>query len=431
MTFYSTNDRNHVVGFAEAVDRGIAPDGGLYMPVEIPRFPPGMLDSPDLSGFEAAAFETARLLLRDTIPATALSGIIRDSFTFPVRLLALDERLSVLELFHGPTLAFKDFGARFMARVVAWLHRSDRREITILVATSGDTGGAVASGFSGVDGARVILLYPAGRVSPLQELQLTTGGDNITALRVEGGFDDCQRLVKQAFADSGIVGSAVVTSANSINIARLLPQMFYYVWAWGQARSAQKGVRFIVPSGNLGNLTAGLLARAMGLPVAGFVAATNVNSVFGEYLQTGVLRPRPSVHTISNAMDVGDPSNLARIRALFGDDPVSLRTVVDSASVTDDETRAAIRDAFRLHRYLFDPHGAVGYRVAGKSGTAADGRRIVLATAHPAKFREALPPELRDAVAMPPQLRALEDRPRRSIQISVRYDDLRDVLVSI
>ncbi|HEX9007129.1 MAG TPA: threonine synthase, partial [Bacteroidota bacterium] len=359
MKLYSTSDRGLTATFAEAVELGIAPDGGLFMPALIPPMPPALLDP--RHSFQEIAFEAALLLLGDEIPAAALRTIVETSLTFPVPVRLLADDLAILELFHGPTLAFKDFGARFMARTLSWLRRGSERETTVLVATSGDTGSAVAQGFHGVEGLAVILLYPSGRVSRIQELQLTTAGGTVTALEIDGTFDDCQRLVKQAFADQDLSRRKNLTSANSINIARLLPQAFYYLEAFVRLPHHDGPIVFSVPSGNLGNLTAGLIAWKMGLPVKRFIAATNVNDVLPRYLATGRFAPAPAVPTLSNAMDVGNPSNLVRIIDLFGGDLERMRGILSSVPHTDAETRAAITDLFQSHGYALDPHGAVGY----------------------------------------------------------------------
>jgi threonine synthase len=430
MMLFSTSDRNHRASFARAVDRGIAPDGGLYLPEHYPWFSPEFFAHTRRRSFAETAFDVARRFLSDEIPERVLGDIAADAFSFPVPLHRLDDRLSVLELFHGPTLAFKDIGARFMARVMRWLHRDDDRDIVVLVATSGDTGGAVASGFAGVAGVRVVLCYPGGRVSPLQELQLTTGGETTTTLRVEGTFDDCQRLVKQAFEDPELSRGRTLTSANSINIARLLPQTFYFVSTWGEVYQERRRTVFVIPSGNFGNLTAGLMARAMGVGAAEMVAAMNVNDVFAEYLQRGTYTPRMAIRTLSNAMDVGDPSNLARVRALFADDLTAMRRVISTRSFTDQETRDAVREAFQQYGYVFDPHGAVAYRAARAylSGRGDDSQAVILATAHPAKFPEALEEDQRVAAGFPEALRDLERRPQRQKPINASYDELREIL---
>jgi threonine synthase len=430
MKLASTAERGHHATFAEAVDRGLAPDGGLYLPEEYPRLPERIFELSVSRSFAESSWEIVRRLLGEEIPEDALAEITSDAFNFPLPVRQLDERLSVLELFHGPTLAFKDVGARFMARVMAYFHREDDREIVILVATSGDTGGAVASGFAGVPGVRVVLLYPGDRVSPLQELQLTTGGDNITTLRVEGTFDDCQQLVKQAFRDPELTRGRTLTSANSINIARLLPQSFYFLTTWGQLRHGRRRIVFSIPSGNFGNVTAALMAREMGAVVEGIVAATNINDVFAEYLRTGTYRPRVASRTLSNAMDVGNPSNLVRVRSLFNDDLAAMRQVISTSSSTDEETLRVGREAFERYGYVFDPHGAVAYRAARLylAGRSDETHAVILATAHPAKFPEALDREQREAAGYPAALRDLEDRPRRQVAIGRSYEELHSIL---
>jgi len=430
MKLASTAERGHRATFAEAVDRGLAPDGGLYLPEQYPRLPERLFELSASRSFAESSWEIARRLLGEEIPEDALAEITSDAFNFPVPLRRLDDRLSVLELFHGPTLAFKDVGARFMARVMAHFHREDDREIVVLVATSGDTGGAVASGFAGVPGVRVVLLYPGGRVSPLQELQLTTGGDNITTLRVEGTFDDCQHLVKQAFRDPELTRGRTLTSANSINIARLLPQSFYFLTTWGQMRREHRRIVFSIPSGNFGNVTAALMAREMGAVVEKMVAAMNINDVFGEYLRTGTYHPRVASRTLSNAMDVGNPSNLARIRSMFNDKLAAVRQVISASSSTDEETLSAGREAFERYGYVFDPHGAVAYRAARLylADRPDDTHAVILATAHPAKFPEALDREQREAAGFPAALRTLEGLPRRQVAIGRSYEGLHNIL---
>jgi threonine synthase len=431
MKFYSTADRNHRVSFLDAVARGIAPGGGLYMPERLPVLPDPLREGGSTAGFPEIAYMAVREFVDGEIPDADLHTLIDETMNFPVPVRRLDERLTVIELFHGPTLAFKDFGARFLGRVLSYQRRHAERETTVLVATSGDTGSAVASGCSGAAGVRVVMLFPAGKVSRIQELQLTTGGSNITTLRVDGNFDDCQRLVKQAFADQELSSRLDLTSANSINIARLLPQIFYYVAAWQELSALRNEIVFVVPSGNLGNLTAGLFARGMGVPLRRFLAATNVNDVLPEYLRTGVVRPRSAISTISNAMDVGDPNNMPRLRALFADDLDALRTVVRADVCTDDDTRGAIAEAYREHNYTFDPHGAVGYRAAKRflSNEGPETSAVILGTAHPAKFPEVYPEEIRETIPVPEQLRVLTGRPRRVLSIQSHYEDLKSILL--
>jgi len=431
LKLYSTSDRNYTATFAEAVERGIATDGGLFMPTKIPTLPQAFFDSLGTMSFQEISFEVARLLLGTEIPEQDLLAIIEGSITFPAPLVMLDPQLAVLELFHGPTLAFKDFGARFMAQTLSYLRRGAGKESTVLVATSGDTGSAVAQGFHNVEGLKVVLLYPSGRVSAIQELQLTTSGGNVTALEVLGTFDDCQRLVKQAFADPVLSQAKGLTSANSINIARLLPQAFYYVEAYARLPRQQNQVVFSVPSGNLGNLTAGLIAWKMGLPVRRFIAATNSNVVVPKYLATGIFTPAPAIATISNAMDVGNPSNLARIVALFEGDLGSMRDRLVSFSHNDDQTRAAIGDAYERYGYLLDPHGAVAYQALQDYRTehGAEDPAIVLETAHPAKFPDAYPEALRKTIKEPERLRALLSGTKRSVKLSAGFEEFEEFLL--
>ncbi len=431
MNWYSTNDAAHRATFAEAVDRGIAPDGGLYMPEELPLLPASFFRSAPQLSFQELSFRVAHALLGDDIPEEDLRSIVTGAISFPAPLQVLDETCSVLELFHGPTLAFKDFGARFMARTLAYLRRGESRPLTILVATSGDTGSAVASGFLNVEGMNVILLYPSGRVSKIQEMQLTTAGGNVTALEVEGTFDDCQRLVKTAFADRQVTARRKLSSANSINIARLIPQSFYYFHAQAQAAQAGKPVVFSVPSGNLGNLTAGLLAHAMGLPVQRFVAATNANDVFTQYVATGTFTPKQTKATISNAMDVGNPSNFARIHALFKGDVKKIRECIFSASFTDAETRKAINTIHELHGYVMDPHGAVGYLAfeAYRASGAGECRGLLLETAHPSKFLDVFDDGLKARIEIPPLIKRALEGTKKSVKISSSFEMFKSYLM--
>jgi threonine synthase len=410
MRLASTTGTGPAVSFEEAARRGMPADGGLYLPVTIPTFRREEIDGLREKEFPDIAFAVARLLLRDEIPEAELEKIIRRSMTFPVPLDPVSSDVSVLELFHGPTLAFKDFGARFMAATLAYFTRGEDTESTVLVATSGDTGSAVGYGFAGVEGFRVVILYPSGRVSSIQEQQLTTIGGNVTVLEVDGTFDDCQRLVKGAFADPGLSARLRLTSANSINIARLLPQSFYYFEA--AARAGSDGpFTFAVPCGNLGNLTAGLLAWRMGLPVSRFIAAVNANRVFAEYLETGKYAPAPAVPTLSNAMDVGAPNNLPRVIALVSRKEDHAEDLLVAESSSDRQTLETITSVFERYGTVLDPHAAVAYRALEKHS----GRGIVLGTAHPAKFRDAYPPSLRDAIRVPPSLAGVMQRKKLSI----------------
>ena len=431
MKFSSTNNRALSVSFTEAVRRGMPGDGGLFFPVSIPVCDGGFLGSLSGLAFREIAFGVARLLLAGEIADADLRRIVDGSMTFDAPLRMLDEVTAVLELFHGPTLAFKDFGARFMARTMAHIRGADREEYTVLVATSGDTGSAVANGFHGLPGVSVVLLYPSGRVSDLQERQLTSLTGNVTALEIGGTFDDCQKLVKLAFADREVSGRRRLTSANSINVARLLPQTFYYFNAVARLGTGGRDVVFSVPSGNLGNLTAGLVAWKMGLPVREFVAATNVNDVFCRYLATGRYAPERAVTTISNAMDVGDPGNLPRIRALFGDKIGEVRRAIRSYSCTDDETRSGIREAFERYGYVLDPHGAVAYAALGRYRAERKGEftGILLETAHPAKFLDVYDGKMRELIEIPPRLCDIMGKEKHSVKLPAEYESLKSFLL--
>jgi len=404
MRLVSTRTPSLQATFVEATQAGLAVDGGLFVPVEIPRF----MDVPDLLklDFPSRATEILHRLLGDEFPRPVVEQLARSAFTFPAPLVKVSEGISALELFHGPTLAFKDFGARFLARVLALGAEGQRR--TVLTATSGDTGAAVASAFHGLPGVQVVVLYPAGRVSPLQERQFATCGGNVLALAVDGAFDDCQRLVKGAFEDAELVARLGLTSANSINIARLLAQTLYYFEAAAQVKGDAPLV-VSVPSGNFGNLTAGLWVQRMGAPIAAFVAATNANRVVPDYLDTGVYQAKASVATLSNAMDVGSPSNWERIFALFGGDHEAMAAALRWGSCTDAETERVVIDLDRAG-YLADPHGAVAYHVL--QANLRDGEQgVFLATAHPAKFREALAPALNRDIPLPKSLSDLLELP--------------------
>lgn len=404
MRLHSTRTPTLGASFLEAVQAGLAADGGLFVPDALPHFP----DIPDVLTLDFSSRNTEILhrLLGGEFPRTQVEELARSAFTFPAPLVRVGERISSLELFHGPTLAFKDFGARFLARVLALGAGGQAR--TVLTATSGDTGAAVASAFHGLPGVRVVVLYPAGRVSPLQERQFATCGGNVLALAVDGVFDDCQRLVKGAFEDAELVSRLGLTSANSINIARLLAQTLYYFEA---AAQVERGAPLVVavPSGNFGNLTAGLWAQAMGAPIQAFVAATNANRVVPDYLDTGTYNPRPSVATLSNAMDVGAPSNWERIFALFGGDHAAIAAALRWGSCTDAETEQLVVQLDRAG-YLADPHGAVACQVL-RSQLREGEQGIFLATAHPAKFREALAPALGREIPLPKSLSDLLELP--------------------
>ncbi|MCC6395394.1 MAG: threonine synthase [Bacteroidetes bacterium] len=432
MKLVSTRDPNTQVSFVEATQKGLADDGGLFVPISLPTLPRSFVDSLPSLSFQEIAFAISRMVLAGEIPDAHLREITERALKFPAPLRYLDEDHAILELFHGPTLAFKDFGAQFMAQTMAYIDRNESRSRTILVATSGDTGSAVAHGFHGMQGMRVVLLYPSGKISSIQELQLTTIGGNVAAIEVDGTFDDCQSLVKAAFMDRDLSTRTRLTSANSINIARLLPQTFYYASAIAQVRDPARPVVFAVPSGNLGNLTAGLMAWKMGLPVEKFVGATNINQVLSRYVHTGRVESAQAQPTISNAMDVGNPSNLSRIRALFDDSLADLRQILASSSHTDDATRVAIKDLYRTYRYVMDPHGAVAYCGLReyRPRASAHALGIVLETAHPAKFLDVFDGTMRKAIEIPERLRRALKGKKSAVPLSPRPDALKEFLVS-
>lgn len=432
MKLYSTNNRSLQVPFKEAVFNSLPVDKGLYMPEQI-----GVLNEeflrklPELS-LQEIALEVASNLIGDSIPTTDLKEIIDDAINFDAPLVPLNDGTSVLELFHGPSLAFKDFGARFMSRVMAYFSSKEDQVLDILVATSGDTGGAVALGFLGVPNTRVTILYPKGKVSAIQELQLCTNAQNIRALEIDGTFDDCQALVKQAFNDSEVNSKLRLTSANSINIARLIPQSFYYFYAYAQAiKQGYKEVVFSVPSGNFGNIGAGLLAHKMGLPVRQFLAATNVNDVVPRYLESGEYEPRPSLQTLSNAMDVGNPSNWVRVLDLFNQDDEALKSILTAYSFSDQQTTAAIEEIYKTDNYITCPHTAIAwlalqaYQEENKGNYAS----IFLSTAHPCKFPNVYTEELASKINIPQQVSELANREQMKVSLDKSYSGFKQFLL--
>lgn len=423
---YSTQDKNSRVSLEEAVMRGLADDGGLFMPDRIPLMSDSFFNRITSLSLPEISFEVGKALLGDAIPANDLKKMIEQAIDFDAPLKALSSEIYTLELFHGPTLSFKDFGARFMAQLMGYFARVKEQALHILVATSGDTGSAIAQAFLNAPGIRVWILYPKGKVSWSQEKQLTTMGHNITAIEVEGTFDDCQKLVKQAFADRCLRQKLALTSANSINIARLIPQSFYYFYAYAQIKERKAPLVFSVPCGNFGNLTAGLLAKKMGLPVNQFVAATNVNDSIPKYLHTGIFEPHPSKHTLSNAMDVGNPSNFARMLNLYSHQNKKMSRDIVGISFTDNQTKSAMREAFFQYRYLLDPHGAVSYlglqSFLAKHPGNING--IFLETAHPAKFASDVEKITDQRVPIPARLQEVLSKEKQSVLLSTKYEDL-------
>ncbi|PIF00581.1 MAG: threonine synthase [Maribacter sp.] len=429
MNFYSLNRKAPNVSFKDAVIKGIAPDKGLYFPENITPLPQSFFRDIETLSNEEIAFTAIHQFVSGDIPDNELRKIIKNVLDFDFPIVEIEENIAVLELFHGPTMAFKDVGARFMAQCLGYFSGSTSEGVTVLVATSGDTGGAVANGFLGVDGVQVVILYPNGKVSDIQERQLTTLGRNITALKVDGTFDDCQKMVKTAFLDDTLLQKMQLTSANSINVARWLPQLFYFLFAYKQLKAKGKELVFSVPSGNFGNVCAGMVAQRLGMPIKHFVAATNVNDTVPEFMATGEYNPKPSSATISNAMDVGDPSNFIRIRHLHGDDFGMLKKNLSAFPFTDEETRKAMLHIHKTSRYIADPHGAVGYLGAKKylkDHPKAYG--VFLETAHPVKFLDVVEETIGRTLGLPAQIKKVMGKEKISIKIS-RYEELGNYLI--
>ena len=431
MKYYSLRHQSPPVDFRTATITGQAPDGGLYFPETIPKFSAGFLRELRNLSKATVALNVMRPYVGSTIPEADLQRICAEAVDFEFPLVPVVAGVSSLELFHGPTLAFKDVGARFMSRCLSYFtQHGNTPPVTVLVATSGDTGGAVASGFLGVPGVEVVILYPSGKVSPVQEQQLTTLGQNITALEVSGTFDDCQALVKQAFQDPELAQRRFLTSANSINVARWLPQQLYYCFAAQQWPAEAAPPVVAVPSGNFGNLCAGLLAQASGLPLGHFIAACNANEPVPVYLRTGTFTPRPTVPTFSNAMDVGNPSNFVRILELFDNNLEKMRAALSADTVSDADTVAAIRQVWEQEGYLLDPHGAVAYTALRRyQALHPEAAGLLLATAHPVKFPNVVEPILGRAIELPAVVRALQGRAKRSVPVSVKYEELKAYLM--
>ena len=430
MRYYSLNDSTYTASFAEAAIQGQALDGGLYFPQTIPILPTRFFQDISQYSREEIAFTVLHPYVKEDLPDDELRRIVAETINFPIPLVSVSTNIYCLELFHGPTQAFKDVGARFMSRCLGYFVRNNNKAVTVLVATSGDTGGAVANGFYGVEGVNVVILYPSGKVSPVQELQLTTLGGNITALEVSGNFDDCQALVKQAFSDSQLIKQLFLTSANSINVARWLPQQVYYFLAWQQWPFKERPPVVSVPSGNFGNIGAGLLAFKSGLPVKRFIAACNANDVVPHYLAEGLYNPKKAVTTLSNAMDVGDPSNWVRIRQLFENHIESLRSSVQAESISDTETLSIIEQVYKKHLYTLDPHGAVGYAaLAHYLRKSEDQKGYFLETAHPIKFYETIEPAIGQTIDKS-MVQSLLTKKKSSIKIDPDYKQLKDFLLA-
>lgn len=456
MNYYSTNKKAPDATLQEAVVKGLASDKGLFMPHAIKPLPQDFYDRIEGLSFQEISYRVADAFFGEDVPADVLKEIVYDTLNFDVPLVKVTEDIYSLELFHGPTLAFKDVGGRFMARLLGYfIKKEGKKQVNVLVATSGDTGSAVANGFLGVEGIHVYVLYPKGKVSEIQEKQFTTLGQNITALEVDGTFDDCQALVKAAFMDKELNAHLQLTSANSINVARFLPQAFYYFYAYAQLKKATKEQRdkltrksemqstclvnsstetlstvICVPSGNFGNITAGLFAKRMGLPVKRFIAANNRNDIFYQYLQTGIYTPCPSVATIANAMDVGDPSNFARILDLYGNSHAAISAEISGATYTDEQIAETMRETWKERHYLLDPHGACGFRALKESLEPGE-TGIFLETAHPAKFLDTVESIIGEAVEIPAKLQAFMKGEKKSLLLTKEFADFKSYLLSV
>jgi threonine synthase len=438
MRLYSTKNSTEFVDLKTAVFEGLPKDNGLFMPEFIPQLSPDFIKNLKNYSFQSIAFEVAKTLLQGAIPDNDLKNIVESAIDFPAPVVKLDDNTHILELFHGPSLAFKDFGARFMAQLMSYFNRGNKKELVILVATSGDTGGAVAFGFYKTLGIKVVILYPSGKVSNLQEKQLTTLGENITALEVNGTFDDCQALVKKAFLDKELQANIRLSSANSINIARLIPQSFYYFEAFKQINAqntegVDRKIVFSIPSGNFGNLTAGLLAKRMGLPIYQFIAATNINDSVPKYLSTGSFNPHASFQTLSNAMDVGNPSNFARMIDLFGGEESStwnkMKGDIVGYTFDDETTKQAMLEVDKLYNYVIDPHAAVGYLALKAYQKTQNAVGVILETAHPAKFLPDVEAVLGREIDIPERLAALADKKKESILRGIDFESFKEWLL--
>lgn len=434
MKYYSTNKKAPMATLEKAVVKGLAEDKGLYMPENIKPLPKEFFDSIDKMSFQEIAYTVADAFFGEDVEADALKKIVYDTLAFDCPVVPVCDNIYTLELFHGPTLAFKDVGARFMARLLQYFLKKENNgsEVNVLVATSGDTGSAVANGFLGVDGIKVYVLYPKGKVSPIQECQFTTLGRNITAIEVDGVFDDCQALVKSAFMDADLNAHMKLTSANSINVARFLPQAFYYFYAYAQMKKQGKADKMVmcVPSGNFGNICAALFGHCMGLPIKRFIAANNANDIFYNYLQTGIYNPQPSKATLANAMDVGDPSNFARIYDLYKGDHKLITSLISGATYKDEQIKETMRQCYAETGYVLDPHGACGYQ-ALKDLLQPGEAGVFCETAHPAKFKEKVDDILSTDIAIPERLQAFMKGTKQSVSMSKDFDDFKAYLMKL
>ncbi|MCQ2199619.1 MAG: threonine synthase [Paludibacteraceae bacterium] len=432
MKYYSTNKKADKATLQQAVVKGLASDKGLFMPEVIKHLPDSFFENMKDMTLQEIAYVVADAFFGEDVDAESLKKIVYDTLSFDIPLAHVNDNIYSLELYHGPTLAFKDVGARFMSRLLGYfIAKEGQKEVNVLVATSGDTGSAVANGFLGVEGIRVFVLYPKGKVSPIQECQFTTLGKNITALEVDGVFDDCQALVKSAFMDADLNAHMKLTSANSINVARFLPQAFYYFYAVAQLHKMGKkdNIVICVPSGNFGNITAGLFGKRMGLPVSRFIAANNRNDIFFKYLQTGKYEPKASVQTIANAMDVGDPSNFARIYDLYNESHAEISAEISGCTYTDEQIAETLADCYKKTGYLLDPHGAVGYRALTEM-LKPNEVGVFLETAHPAKFKDTVEGIIKDEVKIPAKLQEFMKGQKQSVSMTKNFDDFKKYLLS-
>ncbi len=431
MKFYSTKRTAPETNFREAIFKGLPEDNGLYLPESIPQLSEKFINQLSNYSLPEIAYEVASKFVGDEIPASSLTSLVEEVMNFEIPLVEIEQNIYTLELFHGPTLAFKDVGARFLARCLSHFVAQSQEKLTILVATSGDTGSAVANGFYGVEGIDVVLLYPSGKVSKIQEMQLTTLGNNITALEVNGTFDDCQKMVKEAFLDKELKNRKNLTSANSINVARLIPQSFYYFHAYAQLDNVSKPVVFSVPSGNYGNLSAGLLAKKMGLPIHKMIASSNINKIVPEYLEQGVFEPKSSEMTISNAMDVGNPSNFARMYDWYNESVEAMREDIEGFWFSDESTRKVMQEVYSKTNYMLDPHGAVGYLglTSFINQKESNVTGIFLETAHPAKFKDVVDSTLGKSIEIPSALADCMKKEKQSTVIEPGVEHLKSFLL--